>query len=599
MPSANAKFTLTACGEWVAHDPLGRPRAVDGAPELLGSPVRLAAARGGYASFRLLVRGRGRYRLSAEASGGLAVDLYRAWYHRIKPRGRPAEYWPDALVPLAPGAGLELPDRDNRIPGQKVQEFWVDVFVPAGARPGEVPGKITLRSGAGAGPVELPLAVTVLPARLPAEPCVAMDNNSYGCRWLPGMYPGLFGPGRPKESAGFWRTSIGLLHHYYRISREHRTVFHNLGYGHSGQMDPIYAPKVSGAGRALKLGGWGLFDAHYGPLLDGRAYRRGSPGLPGPRTAPRPAWGVYTPVNPDWPANYLWWGEPGYEAEFVRGLAQFDAHLRARGWTKSRIEFFFNHKKRYRWYEWDGDEQKYAKDNARHQDMIALWEKATAGSRANWVYRADASWQMKRQFEELGGHRNFWVCGGFVSWYPKEIKAVLARGEHVWWYGGYPPIQMASSAVLQNLWLTWARGLQGFCHWLAVNPGPDPWFDCNGAATGPIYPGARFGIPGPLPSIRLKILRNGIQDIDLIDSAARRRKRLGAVRAELGRKVPIVLWEKPPAAASKLPPEDWDSENLATEHEPIMEARKALRPDWWGTVRRRAVAMAAASGEVR
>jgi hypothetical protein len=585
------RFTMTACGEWVAHDPQGRPRSIDGRPELLGSPVRLCAARGGYASFRLLVRGRGRYRLSARASGGLAVDLYRAWYHRFRRPGRPDEHWPDALVPVKRGADLALPDRDNRVPGQKVQEFWVDVFVPAGARPGEASGRIVLASGAGS--VALPLCVTVLPARLPDEPAVAMDNNSYGCRWLPGMYPRCFAAARRGGQAAFWRTGIELLHHYHRISREHRTVFHNLGYGHSGQMDPIYAPRLSGSGRALRLGGWGLFDAHYGPLLDGRAFRRASPRLPGPRTRPLPIWGVYTPINPDWPADYLWWNEPGYRAEFVGGLRQFDAHLARKGWTSGRIEFFFNHKKRYRWYEWDGDEQKYAKDNARHQAMINLWEEATGKSRVRWVYRADASWQMKRQFDELGGHRNFWVCGGFVSWYPRELRAVLARGEEAWWYGGYPPIQAASSAVLQNLWRTWARGLGGFCHWLAVQPGPDPWFDCNGAATGPIYPGERFGIPGPLPSIRLKILRNGIQDIDLLDTIARRKRRLEAVRRGLIRKVSIVLWEKPPANARKLPPEDWDSENLATEHEPVMEALRALRTDWWKVVRRSALTLAA------
>ncbi len=593
---ASPRFAMSAFGEWTAHDPRGNPRAVDGRPEPLGSPVGLSAPRGGYASFRLVVRGRGRYRLSARIGGGLAVDLYRAWYHRFRKSGQPDEYWPDALVPVAPGAALELPDRDNRVPGQKVQEFWVDVFVPAGARPGEVAGKIALRAGAAAGAggdsVELPIRVEVLPARLPDEPAVAMDNNSYGCRWLPGMYPRRFSAARGGGELAFWRTSIELLHHYHRISREHRTVFHNLGYGHSGQMDPIYAPRLSGSGRRLELGGWGLFDAHHGPLLDGRAFRRAAPGLPAPRQAPRPVWGVYTPINPDWPADYLWWKEPGYRAEFVGGLRQFDAHLAAKGWTASRIEFFFNHKKRYRWYEWDGDEQKYAKDNALHQAMIDLWEEATGRSRVRWVYRADASWQMKRQFEELGGHRNFWVCGGFVSWYRREIAAVLRRGEEVWWYGGYPPIGAASSAVLQNLWRTWARGLGGFCHWLAVSPGADPWFDCNGAATGPIYPGERFGIPGPLPSIRLKVLRNGIQDIDLLDSIARRRGRLEAVRRGLVRKVPIVLWEEPPAAARRLPPEDWDSENLATEHEPVMEALRSLAPDWWRVVRESALATA-------
>ena len=40
---------------------------------------------------------------------------------------------------------------------------------------------------------------------------------------------------------------------------------------------------------------------------------------------------------------------------------QFDRHLEQNGWKDTRIEFFFNHKKRYRWFGWDGDE-----DNHQH-----------------------------------------------------------------------------------------------------------------------------------------------------------------------------------------------------------------------------------------
>jgi hypothetical protein len=575
-----ADFKLKALGEWTAQDPFGKTKATDGKPEVLSTPVTLHAARGAYASFRLVVVGKGGYSLAASVGGGLSIELYKAWYHRMKMKGRRAEYWPDALVPVKKAQKYQLPDRDNKVPGQKQQEFWVDVYVPRGTKPGARSGKIVLK--AGSAKTELALEVDVLKATLPEEPVVTMDNNSYGCRWLPGMYPKTFAKASGKKH---WTKAIELLHHYYRISREHRTVLHNLGYGHSGQGDPIYSPKITGTGRKKRLTDWGLYDAHYGPLLSGKAFGKASPGLPPARMKADPIWGVYTPINPDWPANYLWWDEPGYEAEFVNCVKQLDGHLKKKGWTKSRIEFFFNHKKRYRWYEWDGDEQKYAKDNARHQDMIDLWEKATKPSKVNWVYRADASWQMKRQFEELGGHRNFWVCGGFISWYPREVKQVLDRDELVWWYGGYPPLQAPSSAPLQNLWRTWARGLSGFCHWLAVSPGPDPWFNSTGSATGPIYPGERFGIPGPIPSTRLKILRNGIQDIDLLDTRARKAGKLEKVRKAMARKVPIVLWQEPPANAKKLPPEDWDSENLATEHEPIMEAIRSLKPDWWKLVR--------------
>jgi hypothetical protein len=581
-------MSIEACGEWSAHDPRGKIKKGDQASPL-GSSVKLVAARGAYASFRLLVRGKGSYSLAASSSsGGLELDIFRAWYHRIKGRGGASSYYPDALVLLKKKQQLSLPDKDNRVPGQSLQEFWVDVFVPRNIRPGTYCGQIKMRTKATSD--EIAFSVEVLKPRLPEDPCVQIDNNSYGCQSLAKNYnAAITAAGKTGRE---WQKAIELLHHYYRLSREHRTTFHNLGCGHSGSVDPIYAPRVTGSGRGKRLTDWKLFDAHYGPLLDGRVYKKAAPGAPRARMAPRPIWGIYTPINPDWPSDYLLWGEKGYRQEFVNCLKQFDQHFKEKGWTKSRIEFFFNHKKRYRWYEWDGDEQKYAKDNAYHQKMLDLWEEATLGSKVNWNYRADASWQMISQFDELSGHRNFWVCASFVRWYRKEVEAVIKRGEHLWWYGGYPSIQMSSSAVLQNLWQTWGRGLQGFCHWSAASPGVDPWFDCNGASTGAYYPGERFGIEGPIPSIRTKILRNGIQDIDLLDSVAKRQGRLKTLRAALARKVSIPLWDAPPKAARELPPEDWDSRNLKTEHEPVMEALSNLKPDWWSDIREKAFRLA-------
>jgi hypothetical protein len=252
------------------------------------------------------------------------------------------------------------------------------------------------------------------------------------------------------------------------------------------------------------------------------------------------------------------------------------------------MEFFFNHKKRYRWYEWDGDEPKYVKDMVYHKEMIRMWESVTADSPVKWVYRMDASWQMKNQFAMLGGHRNFWVCGGFHRWYPVELGEVVDRGEIAWWYNGTPPVQAASSSILALVYETWARCLHGNCQWLTVRPGPDPWFDCDGASTGSVYPGARFGIEGPIPSTRMKIARNGIQDMDLLDRRAREAGAADRIRGELAKTVPIPVWDKPPRAALELPPEDWDGHNLKAEHEPVHEEKKELDASWYQQIRDRA-----------
>ena len=129
-------FHLAVADEWTAHDPFGIVKPADvpkDAPPADSSAgtVVLRATRGSYASFRLLVSGQGRFRLQVALEGGLETDLYRAWYHPLdQGEGRPKHYLPDALVLARRGQSFQIPDPDNAIPRQTVQEFWVDVFVP-------------------------------------------------------------------------------------------------------------------------------------------------------------------------------------------------------------------------------------------------------------------------------------------------------------------------------------------------------------------------------------------------------------------------------------------------------------------------------------
>lgn len=101
---------------------------------------------------------------------------------------------------------------------------------------------------------------------------------------------------------------------------------------------------IEGNGRKKRITDWTLFDHRYGPLLDGTAFAKTHRGS-------RPIQLVYLPFKPEWPASYLWWGEPGYEREFVNVVPAMERHFREKGWTNTRFEMFFNHKKRYK----DGD----------------------------------------------------------------------------------------------------------------------------------------------------------------------------------------------------------------------------------------------------
>jgi hypothetical protein len=562
-----SELTITAAHEWCGHDAFGsrkRTDAEDSPPSITGAggSVCLTAPRNGYASFRILIAGSGSYTLTVSDTGPVQADLFKAWYHRVQGDDGEAAYLPDALVPVDSHDRFALPDPDNAVPGQTHQEFWVDLFVPADTEPATVDFSISV-SAAGT-ETALSVALTVLPALVPEKPSLFIDHNSYGTAWLARLYSV-----NQDEPAAV----IDLLHNYYRLVREHRGLFHNLGQSHSGSVPALYAPGVRGRARDLTLVDWELYDRHLGPLLDGSAFASPAPGAPPVRRSPRPLESVYAPFTPNWPASYVHWAERGYEVELSRGLRQFDDHLAQRGWLSTRMEFFFNHKKRYRWYAWDGDEVKYPEDFPVHDEFSRIFHAATADSRAPWLYRFDASWQMEAQFKRYAGRRNFWVLGGMHRWFPAGVQEALDRGEIVWWYGGLPPLQESSTAILDRVYETWARGLEGFCLWLTTGPDEDPWFDCRGNATANLYPGERFGIPGPIPSIRLKVQRNGIQDIDLA-SQAQGREPAERIRTGMG----IPLWTEPPAVARATDPSFWDSANLAEEHEPVHQSTGSRDP---------------------
>ena len=149
---------------------------------------------------------------------------------------------------------------------------------------------------------------------------------------------------------------IDLIHAYHRIFYENRGTFHQLGYGHGGKVGPEFAPQLTGTGKQMHIASWDLFDRHYGPLLDGSAFRDS-------RRGARPIPFMYLPINPEWPASFLWWGEAGYDAEFVNVLSEMEHHFREKHWTNTKFEVFFNHKKRYKGFPWDGDEIRFERDN--------------------------------------------------------------------------------------------------------------------------------------------------------------------------------------------------------------------------------------------
>ncbi len=112
-----------------------------------------------------------------------------------------------------------------------------------------------------------------------------------------------------------------------------------------------------------------------------------------------------------------------------------------------------------------------------------------------------------------------------------EVAYVQAKGDEVWSYNDlnqddYSPKWLLDFVPInyriQPGFINQALGLTGILYWKADLWTADPWNDVNGySASYPgegmlLYPGDQVGIAGVCPSMRLKWLRDGVEDYEYI-----------------------------------------------------------------------------------
>jgi hypothetical protein len=173
---------------------------------------------------------------------------------------------------------------------------------------------------------------------------------------------------------------------------------------------------------------------------------------------------------------------------------------------------------------------------------------------------------MERQAKELAGIVKMWICGnGILSWYPEMARSMKQRGDIVWFYSGPPVVTEPAAKITEFPLKAWLWGIDGYVHWLTVSAGADPWFRFDGGGTALTYSGDRFGIEEPIPSIRLKIQRNALQDLALLDSLKDRRP-LAELRDEAARHFNGSRardWWNPRPAFADRPPYEWTNAGIA------------------------------------
>jgi len=466
-------------------DSLSRVRPKDAAGTV--KEARIMAARNEYESFQIVVRsGEGGLKdVTAEASDlkgegdrvlpRAHVAIFREHFLEIKtPTAKSKEGpgpLPDALIPLAPRPPKppKFVGMPFALPADVNQPLWVDVYVPKTTAPGEYAGQITI-SSAGQRPVTVPVTLTVWDFELPETPTLRTSFGGLGRRLLTG-HAGL------KPDTAPYRA---LERSYAQAMADHRIC---------PPIPPYLRPKI---------GPDGAIDA-----------KESHAGLK--------EWIQslhVTSIRVDLPD-----GDPAGKDrdKTVKYLQTMWAYLKENGWEKFAYVFVM-------------DEPHEQKNYDEVRKLAKLVHEAQPGLK---VLCTEQPAPENPAWGTLVGSVDIWV----PLWPMFEEKSAAERqkaGDEVWSYttfcqgkpGEDTPFWQLDFPLLNYripAWISRRFGLTGLHYWTVVY-----WLEVD-AWTNPLthkklfngegclfYPGTEAGLDGPVASMRLKALRDGLEDYEYL-----------------------------------------------------------------------------------
>jgi|GEM_PF-2010490 len=500
--------------------------------------IRLAAGRNEFVSFQVVIeKGRAdlhklfvsatdlfgsKDRISADRNVRLFKELYMpldgSWY-------------PDALLPfeIAGATPLELPDSTGPVRGQRAQAIWVDIYVPRDLAVDTYSGQIMVlhrnTNRQAVLRVELKVADFALPDKLGLD----VDLMNYGFLNIERGWPDLI-QDTPRHRA--------IEREFFRMAHAHRTTFAIVPYNHDGSIPKGQKPELAGVGDEIRVADWSSWDDRYGPVLSGEAFAD----LPRAR---EPVAHFFLPYNLMWPSDMRNWKTPRYRAEHLRVSEATRQHLAEKGWTKTLYEIYYNHKQQYGFFPWNLDEPTRDEDlDALRYLGTVLNESFPKGGPVRVAYRLDighfhcenvpecrypaAREASRKAYAALEPFVALWNIGAphYFANLP-EVRKLKARGKTVYFYGSTPQVAVPLIEGVLWGWRGYRYEADGVCVWNATDwgdwdtdaPPADPYTNAGGRYAGAsmiVYPGARFGYDGPIPSIRLKAMRRGLQDFEYL-----------------------------------------------------------------------------------
>lgn len=443
--------------------------------------AELVAARNEYEPLRVIVHAGAQalanVRVEASALSGPAgqidaknVALFREHYINVfKPSYRsqaPTGWYPDALIPVASGdPAAKYPPLPVRVEPGTNQGFWADVYIPRATAPGEYSGTITVTAeGTQLGAVAV--KVRVQPFTLPDT--IAMRSN-FG-----GLGGGLARQlGMDAGSAEF--AAVEDL--YIDTLLAHRAIPSSLG-----NIWPKWTPEGgiddSTSGARLRTM---VEDRHVNALCVPFAYRK----------------------------------EPEKCRAYLRDLA---AYLRSKGWLELAYIYLEDEPNDAEQYETVRQQGALIRESG----IKRLCTEQTVTSNPQWgtLYGAVDIWcplwclydeQTARERQALG--EEIWTYTALCQ----------GKGTAPFWQIDFSPVQFRAP-----FWVSWHYGVKGFLYWSSIYgaKGQDPWttphFREQYWGEGMLlYPGKDAGLRGPAPSIRLKLIREALEDFEYMTLAGK------------------------------------------------------------------------------
>lgn len=194
----------------------------------------------------------------------------------------------------------------------------------------------------------------------------------------------------------------------------------------------------------------------------------------------------------------------------------------------------------------------------------------------NDIPRVLTYYKDRRYGEIFDGYVEIWAANLEV-FDPEFARQRHAKGEQIWWYTAigpqapYPTYLIDDDAIAHRVlsWLQVLYGVNGTLYWSATvfkkwngeaYIPRDVWTDAMVAHSGYgdgflVYPGMRYGIDGPIGTIRLSIIREGNEDLEYFWLYRELARQAQLDEADIEKKVSEILapvvrsltdWERDP-----------------------------------------------------